>query len=395
MGEVYSPEQVASGAIPAAGGEDQEQAAAVLMNFVRSSPLTSAHARLLIPGSTATGQADRRSDVDYLLVDAATGPEGVPDLSPHRRELQARFIRETLDYAADYYNVRFEGQHYTEAQLLRMGRTVYDAFWISHGLDVQDNHPDFAHRQPLERLRPYAIGFKLPDDPERITLASAIAMRYMTGKVNAFSEAGDFNPSSWRDLRRLQRAFEAPKALARKMITMSALEGHEITDPDVTSKQSMKQQMDQILTRFNGGARLAQHIDRLAALDEEYDEVLDEAVRGDVLPYEKWLRDNYLPACAMALQLAEGCADHIDRITLAHPDVSFWTYGVDVESDLDVDFALQHSMSEPLTAPSASGDSPDSRPDEFSEARLINMSPEHIDAFLGITHDVSPDLDAT
>lgn len=380
MGEVFSPERVASGAIPAADGSDHEQAAALVMNFVRSSPLTSAHSQLLIAGSTATGRANRRSDIDYLLVDAASGPEGVPDLAPHRMELQARFITETMDYASSYYNVRFEGQRYTEAQLKKAGRAIYDAFWLAHGLDVQDNYPDFVHGRPLERLRPYAIGFEVPENPEMITLASAIAIRYMAGKVNVFGEAADFDPSNTRDLRRLQRAFEAPKALARKMVMMSAIGGREVADPDVTSRQSMKEEMDDILS-FDSTGRLARYNNQLAALDEEYDGVLDEAVRGSVAPYERWLRDTYLPACAMALRLAEGCADEIDRITWGHPAVSFWRYGIDIEGEFDADFALHHSLSEPIAGSPAPEEETGPRP-ESSSPLLVNMWPEQIEELI-------------
>jgi hypothetical protein len=309
--------------------------------------------------------------------------DGSHALPPHRKEIQARFIGETLRYASETYNVRFEGQHFTDMNLASTALKVHDAFFLSHGLKIQDDYPDWAHRRPLEVLRPYALGFDHPDSPEKTTLAGAIALRYMAGKIEVFSEAGDFNPSSPRDLRRFQRALEAPKAYARKMLAVSALEGFEAEDPDVTSRENMREQTDQILGRVDRTGRLRHYNDLLTQLDAEYDTVLDHAaLTGDVAQYESWLKDNYLPACALAMQLAGGYLDHTDKVTLAHPDIRFWTYGIDPGDVYNSEFALQNSASEPLPGEIALGNGGQIATEEISDTILYGMASDEVDAFL-------------
>jgi hypothetical protein len=373
MGEVYTPERVSNGEIPDANGMDQVKAAGLLMNHIRSFPTTSTHARLIIPGSTATGEANRRSDVDYLLVDDSAG------LPPNRRGIQSGFIRNTLQHIADNYHVRLEGQHLTGRDVAAIGHTVYDAFWLSHALEVQDTLPDWSHRRPLEDLRTFAIDLERPDDPQKITLSTAIALRYMAVKEATFSEAGEFDSGSTRDLLRFQRALEAPKALARKMLAVAALEGFELESADVTSRKSMKEHMDQILERIDSSGKLRGYNDRLAELDAEYDLVLDEAAtKGEVAGYERWLRENYLFACAIALRLSEAYRWHIEGLTYEHPEIDFWKYGIDINAELDAEFALNHSLAEPFVADqetSAAGG-------QFSESYLYSLAPDEVDAVI-------------
>lgn len=373
MGEVYSPERVARHEVPEAGGQDQLEAAGFIMNRIRAFPLTSAHAGLIIPGSIATGQANRRSDVDYVLVDRSQG------LPANRRLIQAEFIRDTFAHAERTFNVRLEGQRYTDPELAAMNTAIYDALWLAHALEVQDNHPDYAHGKPLEALRYLAIDLGGLQDPQRISMVGAISLRYMAGKAAVFSEAGEFNPSSRRDLLRFQRALEAPKALARKMLPISEIEGHEVIEPDVTSRQNMKQQMEKILERIDDSGRLNHYHDILVELDQEYDHILEETLlTGDIEAYGSWLRGNYLPACALAHQLAEACRDHIDRMTYDHPGMNFYYYGIDLEDEFDADFALQHSLGEPLVA----GNGEPIAHERISRTYLYNEGVEEIDAFL-------------
>lgn len=380
MGQVYSPERVASGQVPPENGMNQVQAAALFMNFMKSFPATSLHTRLLIPGSTATGQADRRSDIDYLLVDCSE------DLPPHRREVQARFIADTMAYARETFHVHFEGQRYSESSLATVGFAVYDALYLDHALKIQDRMPEWSHRKPVEKLRPFAVEPQDMSDPRKATLAGAISLRYMTAKIEGFDEAGDFNPDSGLGLLRFQRALEAPKAYARKMLVISAMEGHEISDdPDVTSKENMKEHTDRMLDTIDKTGRLRHYNDLLAGLDAEYSEVLDTALKtGDMAAYERWLTSNYLPACALARRLAEEYRWYIDDATRNNPDINFWRYGIDICDYFDSDFCMNSSSSEPL------GDQFDGpwekRKEEFSDPVLINMSPQEIDAFLDIVY---------
>ncbi len=377
MGVVYSPEQVAEGSIPAADGSDQIAGAALLMNYVRSFPLTSRHAALLIPGSTATGQATRRSDVDFLLVDDSDG------LPQHRRDRQQHFIRDTLEHVGERYGVQLEGQRYTRREMAHAGHGMYDAFWLAHALDIQRKYPDWSHRQPLEGLHPYAIGFEPPRSAERVTLAAAISLRYMANKTDLFGEAGELNPNGRRDLLRYQRALEAPKAYARKMLAVSALEGCEVADPDVTSRENMQLLMEGVFERI-GSAKLRGYNDRLVALDAEYDEVLDEAATsGDVTAYSRWLSEHYLPACGLALQLGNGYLEHINDVVWTHPDINFWHYGVDVHAGYDEDYALHHSSSGPLEH---DGSVPATL-EPMSAPILVNMHPEDIDTLIRLSQD--------
>jgi len=381
MGQVYSPEQVTAGEVPAAGGIDQLQAAAFFMNSLRGFLPTNLNTRILIPGSIATGQATRRSDVDYLLVDSSCDRDGEPLISSESRMRQRLHITGTIRYVTERFHVHLEGKTYTDAGLARMGNRIYDALWLSHALDIQDNYPDWSHRKPLEILRPYAVDIHNLTEPREISLTGAVATRYMDGKVSIFEEAGEFNPDSRRDLLRFQRALEAPKAYARKMIAVSALEGCHITNPDVTSRQNMRDQTNAILDRIDTTGKMRRYNDLLVGLDREYDQVLDEALKSDsISEYEMWLAGNYLASCALALRLAHGYARHIDEVTLWHPSIDYGRFGIDINEEYDTDFALEHSLSEPLD--DGENEIHTDALEELSDPVNINLSHEEIDELI-------------
>ncbi|HEX7632745.1 MAG TPA: hypothetical protein VF401_00300 [Candidatus Saccharimonadales bacterium] len=365
MGVVYSELAVKTGAIPAESGLDHLQAAHFFFDaLTEPGAPTSDTARLLLLGSVVTGQCNRRSDLDYFLIRRPlAGDAGI------HQELRIQGAIRAVD---ERFHVRLEGKQFTEHAIAYGGHSIASPLWLSHALDIQDNYPQWAHRAPVEQLRPYAVN--LDGDLHSPYKRSAVAQeiyQYFGHKVRMFSEAGEFSAERPTDLHRLQRALEAGKAYARKGLAIMALEGAAVIGADVTSKASMRDQSARLLEKIDKNGSMQRATDLLNGLDAEYGELLNQAATsGDTRAYGTWLKQNYLPACAASLRLSQEYLDYVDHLTLYDPAITF----EELDSD-DDDCSIHDSGSWSLDLPK------DSTP---STPILVNATPEMLDTLMRV-----------
>jgi hypothetical protein len=363
MGVVYPERDVAAGRVPAENGLDHINAARFFFNSLTDPAMpTSDNVRLLMLGSVVTGNATRRSDLDYFLVRTP--------LEDNARMQQDLHILSAIRATGKKYNVRLEGQQFTEHEVSMNGHAIGEPLWVSHVVHIQDHYPHWAYRKPVEGLRPYSIDVNgdMSSPEKRGALAETIS-RYFGHKVTTFREAGDFEPERSKDLHIMQRALEAGKAYARKGIALMALKGASISnDVDVTSKISMGEQTDRLLENIDESRRMRRATNTLNDMDREYDSVLEDALnRSSTQEYTKWLRQNYLYACAAALQLAQDYFEYINTLTWQDASLAF-----DSINQFEDDFSLHDSASEIIESPGQ----------ESGNAILINLAPADLDEFV-------------
>lgn len=321
MGVLYSVAEVSSGSVPKADGTDHLKALNFFFDRLTDPDAPTANnIRLLMLGSVVTGQANRRSDLDKFLI---TGDplESNPDRDLFLAGRQQIYIRSVEQATAKRYKVHIEGKTFTEREIGWFGRNIGEPNWASHCVDIQDRFPHYAYRRPFDDfdsafrnsdgsigyvevpgLRRYSIGLDNLDNTDTRNNLLSNVMSYFEGKVELFSNAGDFNHKRHTDMHRYQRALEIAKAATRKALAISALEGQYDGSGDVTSKSSMYEQVAELTKRIDGNGRIQNAIDLVIGLDNEYSAALDEALEtGNTSKYLSWLQQNYLPSCAAAL----------------------------------------------------------------------------------------------
>lgn len=379
MGRVPRPIEFQNG-LPADHGIDHMRAAKLFLSYLRTSHLTRETTRATILGSTATGNADELSDVDYFVVrKSLEGEAGIR---------QRLFIEGARRYASSRYRVHFEGtvcdEDVLRRDLIQDDHAVTDSLWVAHGVNIEDEHPEWSYREPFGLLRENAINIEKPKNSEEITLIAAIAIRYFKHKERMFSEAGVFDPANQNDYLVMQRGFETAKAYVRKMLGFSSLEGYVISHYDVTSKVSMQEEGEKIITRIDESGLMKHYTDLILNLNAKYRELVKETVKSqDIDKYTQWLGRHYLIVCGAALRLTQLYSAYIDGVTLAHPEVNFWKYGIDLDSEYDEYDERARTDNEPgskkliILKPKTI----------IREPVFINMSTEEIDCMLRNAQD--------
>lgn len=287
MGKVFTSESVARETVPRSG--DQERVANAFIEAVADIPHLDA---TIVFGSTALGNANRRSDTDVALAYGEKGNSSeffiaLRDIiqALPQGELIEPFIasrRNLADPTTSLHSDAFMAEH---LKLVARESTL-----LSINPELFANMPD-----PLSEL---------PSD-QAATLAERVVTNYLENKIRKF-----FNASRQNDIEnyhRLQRAFELPTAITRKLLRLQTVRSHYRTevfqaqfyDRDNLAHES--QQLSQLL-----GREWAQHSAWLIERDGEYSQLLEDTIEGttSIETYQTWLDDVAQPSFDRALRLS-------------------------------------------------------------------------------------------
>jgi hypothetical protein len=283
MGKVYTPEAVQAGNVPEEG---VHQAAARLLldrlipyelrtdDFVAESPTPTGLNSAMVYGSTVTGLYNRRSDLDTLI-----------NFSPLRMPLARQAIRATFAEVRSVYKVSIEAQVLADGDLANPRRHGFDPLFINHVLEVNElKNPEWSYNDAAGLLRGQQI------DPNNRRQVRGLAMGYASSRYRTFAKAWA-NYDGTPDYDVLQRMFEYPAAIGRKIIPAIREEGDVI--PHISQKDTMEQivatKLEELAPEHLSRAATMQT--RLAALNKEYTEVLEATMTGkkSVHAYKQWL----------------------------------------------------------------------------------------------------------
>lgn len=304
MGRLYTSERVYKGEIPAADGSDHIEAAKKFLDAMREMDDLEWPLSGMTFGSVITGKANRRSDVDFLILYSSI--EQLEALGVLQKNL------------ADQHRVVVEAQTFQQGAFDSPATHDVSPLFGSHLLDVQDNHPEWSHGRPVEPLRDFVIG---PDsagiDDEEGVLRDV--MSYTHYKMRLFASASLMSGiKGSRDLYVMQRALELPKGLGRKAEAIVNILGDSAMRLDVTDRADMQESFRHLIDMSGDGGMLAPH-GRLVELDAEYDEVLEDAAEtGEVVEYDQWLDGNSKDAATLAHELVDGFSKTVKQLGSEH-----------------------------------------------------------------------------
>lgn len=287
MGKIFTAESVAREAVPHLGS--QERAAYEFMEMTSDIPHLKA---AIVFGSTALGNARRRSDVDIAvayeesadLSDFFINLRDTVQVLPHG-ELVEPFIidsRSLTDSTAALQGDVFMAEH------LRLTARASKIPGIN--ADIFANMPD-----PLTELPP----------AQAAALAEQVATNYVTNKIRKFFNASRQNDTS--NYHRLQRAFELPTAITRKLVRLQTVRSrysHQAFQAHFYDRDNLAQEgqkLNEVL-----GDEWTRCSAWLIERDKEYSELLEDTLEGSlpISAYQRWLDNVAQPSFDQALRLS-------------------------------------------------------------------------------------------
>ncbi len=295
MGKVFTPEQLEQGRVPELGAH--EKAAEFVceqlffdQNIFDDIPQLSTKERSkiivagLVHGSSTHGTTNTRSDHDNLLI---VDSSYVPQSSATVTELISSVFRET--YAR--FNIEVESNRIELGDIERRLHKI-DPVFLNYLLRAEQN-PEFSWNSPATMIKE---GFT-NEDFQPYKLADVLC-RYSAEKIAKFDKAIN---SDEVDYHAMQRAFELPKNLGRKVL--SAL------DPDFDVQTASTQEiLDGMLEFYNSqilaAGRSIGNLESIVRLDREYSELLDDVVKGrkTIGDYTAWITRCYRPTILLAAE---------------------------------------------------------------------------------------------
>ncbi len=216
MGRLYTPGDIEGGRVPNRDGSDHYEAAAVLLDGVRAVDTPDQPMSGMAFGSLVTGNAGRRSDLDFLL--RYSSLEQLQDLQAITRSVQERF------------HVVVEAQTFQDGAFRTPASHDVSPLFASHLLHVQDEYSQWVHGLPVEELRQFAIDTRdrgdVSDDEAKEVLIDVIS--YLHYKLRQFAKTALMAHQRKVNYYTTQRALELPKALGRKALAVHRLLGTEV-----------------------------------------------------------------------------------------------------------------------------------------------------------------------
>lgn len=306
MGKVYSPEAVAAGQLPEAGAH-QAAGRFILdalckdeIDCMTTGESWPAISGAMIYGSTVVGTADVRSDVDVLFT-YYSGHEA--------RSLP--YARHIFQEAEKRFNTSVETQAHVVGALFHPLEHTIDPAFAAHLCAVQED-PEWSRNWPVDGL-----SHNLSMDKDRLRTA---AIRYCSGKRKKFATAQlEYRGSA--DLDVLQRAFELPNAIGRKVLSLNP--EIALADPS-RDKMGTIEKTANLMTRVSdmwheGSDSAVRDYLRLVEMDMSYSRMLERAAaqKTPVDYYARWIENSYLEA-----------------LRRAHNVSNFWTYNIEYQLDI-------------------------------------------------------------
>lgn len=303
MGKVFTPEELERGFIPQEGAHLEAAEYIVDQLFREREPFSDVDEFFaylerdidagLIHGSVTHGTANRRSDVDVVVI-----------YLPHTPAMDT--IRNVFDVARANYKVPIEANLISRDDALS-GMHSIDPLFLRYLLAAQEN-PDFSWNNPAGKL---SIG--MPNAPYSDERLARVVQRYIGAKSASFSKA---LVAEEIDAHKLQRAFELPKNLGRKVLSMKSedFEVAEHTGDDIvrlfTEFVTEQDVPDHRIIQINSGMKY------LLEQDQDYSEFLQETIDGlhSIAAYRSWLAGPE-SRCVLntALAVSQGMGSVIDQ----------------------------------------------------------------------------------
>lgn len=303
MGRLYTPGDIEGGRVPRGDGSDHYKAAEVLLDGVRAVDTPEQPMSGMAFGSLVTGNAGRRSDLDFLL--RYSSLDQLRDLQIITRSVQ------------DNLRVAVEAQTFQDGAFRTPASHDVSPLFASHLLHVQDEFPQWVHGLPVEELREFAIDTRdrdgvESDDEAREVLIDVIS--YLHYKMRQFAKTALMAHQRKINYYTTQRALELPKALGRKALAVHRLLGTDGPSADVTDRNAMRNSFYGLIEAIDDDGTV-EHYHFLDGLDADYDRALEEAVSSmDTEEYTRWLGENWLKACHAAHLLCEGFGEAMEKV---------------------------------------------------------------------------------
>ncbi len=288
MGKVFSVEEVSAGLVPEVGAHHaaarfvlDELFEQVTGDLYVGAPGVDA---ALVYGSTVH-EPNRRSDVDVLLVyDATQAAVALPG------------IRTVLQAAETRYRVPIEEHVVPRGALKNPLEHNIDPLFMRHLVAVQRNQPHWQRNSPIP-----ASLFANSIDRDRVV---EIAVAYCSGKAQQFARAL-MKRNDAIDLHTLQRAFELPATIGRKVLVAIFSDGlaPKVENRIIFDKGWTTQLVKQLLESIGGvHAGAADQLGKLATLNSDYSRLLEATLAGQTTTadYATWLSEH----AQLAYQLA-------------------------------------------------------------------------------------------
>lgn len=343
MGKVFSSESVRSGNIPAPDGTSQLDTALAIRSQLREADRSISHFVICGQGygSTITGNAGRRGDVDFII-----GVGYSPDKQAKRRAgspetiqrpvtdeliVQQQLLFDSLKKKcariALRYSTQPEVQYFSLADARdSVANIAEDPLYLDH---LVKSPVVFRVGDPFRDLRESAIDVTTPLTPEEQDMVTIKVLQYMTNRARFFLAAANEFPEVttkiWKLRERiicaaLQRALESAKASARKMMAVGVVQGVSAAGADVTSKSSMYQQFERVADQIgHSGLVMLDTHRQLIERDREYDEVLEAAIiSGTTHEYERWIRSTLFDTLMKAYKLTAICHEAVDNLAYSN-----------------------------------------------------------------------------
>lgn len=246
----------------------------------------------MVYGSTAYGTSGIRSDLDILVFYE-------PSDHPSRT---IGIIRDAITTASSRYDVSVE-QNILPADAVDNDREHgMEPLFVQHLLEINDQFGDrWTRNNPTRGLQ------RIADRAEDSYTVNALAMTYVSGRRNYFAKALTESTDEI-NYNALQRAFELPSAIGRKVVAATMTPDDEPLD--LSSRPSMNQRarealIDATVWDDSSESTVKTH-DILYNLDGQYSVQLGRALDGElsIEEYGAWLETRYLYALELAHDLA-------------------------------------------------------------------------------------------
>lgn len=277
MGVVYSPESVRAGEIPQLGS--QARAGHYLLNTLFNPESENGIVAGMVYGSTVYDRATVRSDLDILILHG---------------NLQARAaidaLRQQIYCARNKFHVVVE----PHVSSVNHRPSIGDPLYVKYLVDVAAQAPNWTRNDPISHIQIKQA------TPESVRRDATLYVERKAIKFAAISAANDRV-----DLRNMQRAFELPSSIGRKVTALFELE------KDGAALANRSSLADTTLDCFVSAGETdltesgVKAHSRLVTLDATYTELLDQTMKdGSIAEYTQWLNEAYPLACQDAQTLA-------------------------------------------------------------------------------------------
>jgi len=278
MGRVFSPEEIETGAVPHAA--NFTAAAEFLLDTIAETNVdddTPYTVGTLVFGSTTTGTATPRSDLDVLIA--------YHDDYHKPRSSALMHYRGIFQNIKDMFHVPVESTVESNMTLVSGSHSIDDIF-LQTLLTVPEKWQTGMHPARLA----------MPHNEDWLS----VFKQYNTAKDRKLAKA--LTDNSEQDIKAFQRALELPIALGRKALGVLSDYGF-LTGPEQDNYSSSKKIVESSLELLDLPTNILLPFRLIMKIDQDYSELLAATLDGDSTldTYQNWLDANYLTAMQQAV----------------------------------------------------------------------------------------------